>query len=487
MGSAAEEPAAKRVVTRGPSAGKAPAPESRRNNFLLQDDSAPMGDAATQLKEVLPSLRPLRTGGGGLHSVTPARYLARLRYQVLIGVLVSVVLPPLIYYYYDLELALTQPSSVNTAAGSLVAFAIAIYLFRRVVTFPGVGIVGHVLPALAAGYGIVLAAILALRLDYSRLSFGMSFAGAALFFFAVGAYLRRRRGQRFHLVPSPSTLALATFPGVEWVVLREPRLPDGPSPVLIADLRADLGEQWERLIAQTAVAGFPVYHVKQVQESVTGRVEIEHLSENSFGSLVPNLSYRKVKRLLDLTAALLVLPFLLLPALAIALVIKLESPGPVFFRQSRRGYRGEVFQVLKFRTMVHSIVDSAAGRDQAITRAGDSRITPFGRFLRRSRIDELPQIWNIIRGEMSWIGPRPEALPLSEWYGSELPFYTYRHIVRPGITGWAQVNQGHVADLGQVLEKLQYDFYYIKNFSAWLDLLILGRTIAIVFSGFGAK
>lgn len=423
-----------------------------------------------------------------LHSVIPARYLARLRYQILVGVLVSVILPPLLYYYEDLRLAWTQPSSINTAAGSLVAFLIATYLFRRVVTFPGVGVVGHVLPAVTAAYGIILAIFFTLRLDYSRFSFGMSVGAATIFFFAVGVYLRHRTGQRFYVVPSALCMDLASVPGVEWVFLTEPQLPSDPAPVLIADLRADLGPDWERLIAETAVAGHPVYHVKHVQESITGRVAIEHLSENSFGTLIPNLSYRKIKRAIDLVTAVIALPLLIVPGLIVSLCIKLESPGPVFFRQKRRGYRGEVFEVVKFRTMVHGAdLEAEACRDGAITRAGDARITRVGRFLRRSRIDELPQIWNIIRGEMSWIGPRPEALSLSEWYLGELPFYTYRHIVRPGITGWAQVNQGHVAELAEVLEKLHYDFYYIKNFSAWLDVLILGKTISIVFSGYGAK
>jgi lipopolysaccharide/colanic/teichoic acid biosynthesis glycosyltransferase len=138
--------------------------------------------------------------------------------------------------------------------------------------------------------------------------------------------------------------------------------------------------------------------------------------------------------------------------------------------------------------MVHrAAAQSGDDRSEAITRDGDDRITRIGRFLRRTRIDELPQIWNILRGEMSWIGPRPEAMALSEWYEAELPFYIYRHIVRPGISGWAQVNQGHVSDLESVFEKLHYDFYYIKNFSAWLDLLILARTIATVVTGMGAR
>src|SRR5690606_20196731 len=140
-----------------------------------------------------------------------------------------------------------------------------------------------------------------------------------------------------------------------------------------------------------------------------------------------------------------------------------DSPGPVLFRQTRIGYRGAPFQVAKFRTMKASRTECDA-RQSAMTRDNDDRITRLGRLLRRSRIDELPQVLNILKGEMSWIGPRPEAEPLSKWYEAELPFYRYRHIVPPGITGWAQVNQGHVVELEEVMSKLHYDVYYIKNF-----------------------
>jgi lipopolysaccharide/colanic/teichoic acid biosynthesis glycosyltransferase len=131
--------------------------------------------------------------------------------------------------------------------------------------------------------------------------------------------------------------------------------------------------------------------------------------------------------------------------------------------------------------------DEMGAKERAMTGSADARITRVGAFLRRSRVDELPQMLNILRGEMSWIGPRPEAIPLSTWYEAELPFYHYRHIVRPGITGWAQVSQGHVTDLPDVLEKLHYDFYYIKNFSPWLDAIIFLKTLSIVVTGKGAR
>ncbi|TIX95483.1 MAG: polyprenyl glycosylphosphotransferase, partial [Mesorhizobium sp.] len=151
---------------------------------------------------------------------------------------------------------------------------------------------------------------------------------------------------------------------------------------------------------------------KQISESLTGRVEIEHLSENTLGSINPNQAYLKVKQALDWIAALAVLILLSPALLLVAALIRLDSPGPALFRQQRMGYRGKVYQVYKFRTMRTS-AHVADEKEQAITKAGDARITGLGRFLRKSRIDELPQMINILRGEMSWIGPRPEALVLS--------------------------------------------------------------------------
>jgi lipopolysaccharide/colanic/teichoic acid biosynthesis glycosyltransferase len=180
-----------------------------------------------------------------------------------------------------------------------------------------------------------------------------------------------------------------------------------------------------------------------------------------------------------------VLPFALLVIVPAAIAIRLDSPGPILFRQKRVGHAGKPIIVYKFRTMRTVQVEDE--RRAAMTADDDDRVTRVGRFLRKVRLDELPQIFNILKWEMSWIGPRPEAEVLSIWYTSELPFYRYRHVVKPGISGWAQVNQGHVAEVEEVHRKLQYDFYYIKYFSPWLDLLILFRTIKTMLTGSGAK
>jgi multisubunit Na+/H+ antiporter MnhB subunit len=227
-----------------------------------------------------------------IRSSAGARPLSRLRYQLLVGLVIAVLLPSAIYHSGNLALATDLPSSLNTTIGGVVAYLLSLYLFRRVATFPGVGLLGFVMPAVTAGYGIVLTIFFAARLDYSRLNFFMSFAAAMCFLFLVSIHLRRHGRQQFYIVPSDHALGLIGLPGVEWSVLTEPRLPDNGRAILIADLRADLDDSWQRLIAEAALNGFPVYHSKQVQESLTGRVEIEHLSENSFGSLIPNLSYR---------------------------------------------------------------------------------------------------------------------------------------------------------------------------------------------------
>jgi lipopolysaccharide/colanic/teichoic acid biosynthesis glycosyltransferase len=254
---------------------------------------------------------------------------------------------------------------------------------------------------------------------------------------------------------------------------------------IVADFSAALPDEWEAFLADAALAGRIVYQVKQLSESLTGRVELEHLSENSFGSLLPARGYFHLKAVADFAFALLLVPLLFPLMVAVAVAIRIDSKGPVLFRQKRVGHAGKPIIVYKFRTMREG--DAADERSSAMTKDEDLRITRVGRFLRKLRIDELPQVINILKWQMSWIGPRPEAQVLSVWYTSEIPFYRYRHVVKPGVSGWAQVNQGHVAEVRDVHRKLQYDFYYIKYFSPWLDVLIFFRTIKTMLTGFGSR
>jgi lipopolysaccharide/colanic/teichoic acid biosynthesis glycosyltransferase len=289
---------------------------------------------------------------------------------------------------------------------------------------------------------------------------------------------------------------VAKIPAIRWRLLREPTQARLIGP-LVVDLQAVLSPAWETFIADCALEGRTVFSAKEVIESLTGRVLVRHVSENSFHTLTPNSIYAAAKRYLDTLIAALLLIALAPLMLALAFWIRLDSPGPALFAQERRGYRGRIFTCYKFRTMRLKSDDPGGSenesgadddaRDKAVTKDNDPRITRAGRILRKTRLDELPQLVNILLGEMSWIGPRPEAKVLSDWYEEEIPFYRYRHVVRPGITGWAQVCQGHVASLEDIQKKLEYDFYYAKHFSLWLDVLVAVRTIGIMLSGRGAK
>ncbi|RWP42738.1 MAG: polyprenyl glycosylphosphotransferase [Mesorhizobium sp.] len=375
-----------------------------------------------------------------------------------------------------------------TITAAVFAHVMGFFVYRRIGNFPGVAAAGYILPTFALSYGLVFITIFFFRLEYSRFQAAGSFMLSTLWYFGLSVASQRLDPYRLAVIPGGKVDQLEKIGGVIWHNLSAPQFPSERVNGVVADLRANLSDGWERFIADSALSGIPVYHVKQISESLTGRVEIESLSENTLGSLNPNQAYIKIKQAVDWFGALLVLvAFAPLWAL-VAVAIRLDSPGPALFRQERMGYRGEIITVFKFRSMQCNVGDEAADeKERAITRSEDGRITRIGRFLRRARIDELPQAINVLRGEMSWIGPRPEAVVLSRWYEAELPFYRYRHIVRPGITGWAQVNQGHVVEVDDVLEKLHYDFYYIKNFSPWLDVVIFLRTIRTVLSGFGAR
>ena len=375
----------------------------------------------------------------------------------------------------------------NSSYACLIAAILALLVMRRVSAFPGTTSFSLIVPSYAMAFGLVSVALLAMRTEYSASLLFLSFIACAATGFGIVHATRNSATLPFFLVPNGGIELMHEAPDVNWILLTEPELPDHPEAIIVADLRAEHGFQWEQMLARAALAGIPVYHTKNVRESITGRVHIEHLSENHLGSLSVDVIYRKMKRLFDLIVCSGLLLILAVPMCLLGIMIRMDSPGPAIYRQKRIGYGGMPFWILKFRTMHCATAPASEAREAAITQASDARVTAIGRFLRRSRIDELPQLLNVVRGQMSLIGPRPEAMPLSEWYSEEVPFYLYRHIVRPGITGWAQVNQGHVADISDVTLKLHYDFYYIKNFSFWVDLLIALKTVKIIMTGFGAK
>ena len=264
-------------------------------------------------------------------------------------------------------------------------------------------------------------------------------------------------------------------------------IPERPEPgtTLAVDLRAVLSDDMARFVSSSSIAGYPMRSLVQVYEEHTGRLPIVHLLEG--WELTVPLSHRsvyvKVKRFMDTLLVLAVAPLALLVGLFISVAVKLDSKGPVIFTQRRIGYDGLPFTLYKFRTMLGP---DDPHRPQFASQS-DERLTRVGRFLRRIRIDELPQLWNVLKGDLSLVGPRPEQERFVERFSETIPFYTHRHLVRPGVTGWAQVNYGYADDEADTIDKLSYDLFYVKHVSPWLDMEILGRSVWTVLSGFGAR
>ncbi|MEH1947631.1 MAG: sugar transferase [Nostoc sp.] len=239
-------------------------------------------------------------------------------------------------------------------------------------------------------------------------------------------------------------------------------------------------------LMQMRLRGIPVYTLPDVYETFWYKLPSSLLQDKWLAfsdgfNLMPGYFSMKLKRVIDLILILFLLVLVAPLLLLVALLVKLDSPGPVLYSQQRSGLYGKPFRVYKFRSMYQDA--EKLGAQWASQR--DRRITRVGYWLRLLRIDELPQIWNVLRGEMSLIGPRPERPEFDVKLKEGIPYYEVRYLVKPGITGWAQVMYPYGASIEDAYEKLSYDLYYIKNYSIWLDLAIAFKTIRVVLLGKG--
>lgn len=411
---------------------------------------------------------------------------ARGRYQIGAGIALAIFVPMLIRALWT-GASIDNAHQMNTAIGSIAALVLGYVSFRRIHVLPGITSGGYIATSFTIWFGVLATALFLMRVPYTTIHFMINYAITVAFFVFVHLFFVNRRKIAMGVVPSAATRSLPVIGRVEWHDLASPDMRFPRLNGVVADLHANYEDEWSARIAAFALEGIPVYHVKDAVENLTGRVAIGQLSENTLGSLNPNDLYFAFKAGIDVVVAAISLVVLMPLFVLIGMIIRLETPGGALFQQQRTGFRKRPFTVYKFRTMVSSSPDQPVDRIAAITQDRDPRITRFGALLRKSRLDELPQLFNVLRGEMSLIGPRPEVVSLTRWYESEIPFYHYRHIIKPGITGWAQVNQGHVSDVNEVIQKLHFDFYYIKHFSFWLDVLIILKTIRTMCVGHGAK
>ena len=261
----------------------------------------------------------------------------------------------------------------------------------------------------------------------------------------------------------------------------------GVQEIVIALTERRSGSMPLRQLLDCKLSGIKVYDLNSHFEKTLGQIRIDYLSASwlIFGDGFNQGAMRTaVKRCFDIVSAL-VLTVVSAPVMAVtALLIKLESPGPVLYRQERVGQGNKTFFVTKFRSMR---TDAEKDGKPVWASTNDSRVTRIGNVIRRLRIDELPQLFNVLKGEMSLVGPRPERPFFVEQPTNEIPFYAVRHSVKPGVTGWAQVRYHYGSTVEDSQEKLQYDLYYVKNHTLFLDLVVLMETVGVVLTGKGAR
>lgn len=404
--------------------------------------------------------------------------------QIIITTLFCAVLPAWILWgnnFFNYP-AHTESNSFFGAVASNLCILITL---RVLLKFPGNKSSSFIISTVLTWYVILISVFLLFRLDYSIYYLIFSLSLSLLYGFLGYFFGRRWAKPKIALVPYGRAAGLDAIHDASWYVLNEPRLGDKRRyNMIVVDLRSEqLANNWQKFLARCVLAGIPVYNSRQVEESLTGRVKIRHMYENQLGSLLPSPIYSLLKRCLDIIAVLLAMPIVLPIMLVTAIAIVLESKGGALFIQNRVGKGGKEFKIYKFRSMAKDSEKDGA----KFASNGDMRVTKIGKFIRKTRIDELPQFFNVLKGDMSLIGPRPEQKVFVDAFENDIPFYNYRHIVRPGISGWAQVRHGYAADVEDTQVKVEHDFYYIKNFSLWLDVLIVFKTIKTMLTGFGAR
>lgn len=372
----------------------------------------------------------------------------------------------------------SKENQVHLALNLICTFVAAAYAYR--LHGPLDYKIGQALLVTAVLFGLYALTILGGRLFFSRsmlLSAVLLTAVVTVLIVALRHRLSRNRVAVIGPLIGEGRLSLPNSR-----VVTDPETDLRAFDIVLVSLTEAVSADWARALSRAMLTGCRVRHIGEYIEELRGAVSLDHFEVDH---LPPNgiASYRLIKRGMDIGLVIFILP-VVLPVLALSiLAILVTSGAPVFFIQERVGLGAAPFKMWKLRTM------RPERPDEALKAAviGDSRVTPVGRILRRFRIDELPQLWNVLKGDMSLIGPRPEAVPLHTEYQGKLPNYAYRYLVRPGITGWAQVNAPPSASADEARLKLTYDLYYVKKLSLWLDVQIVMRTFWTITSGGGVR
>lgn len=341
----------------------------------------------------------------------------------------------------------------------------------------------YILPVLLTMFAILSGTIALTRLEYSRTILVHGFIISFSWLYISSLMRKNYKKLRLSALDNFDITIFENHKNIDMIPLSPERDMASIQSGLVVDLHKKLSPEDSKFVADCSINNIPVFHSESIREMIEGKVQTSHLSENGIGTLSPNPIYFNLKRVWESLLIIATFP-VTLPVMAItALLIKVENPGPAMFIQERVGQSGRTFKIFKFRSMT---VKQASDKDKFATEE-QARITKVGRIIRKVRIDELPQFFNVLKGEMSLIGPRPEQESFVKQFEEEIPFYGYRHMVKPGITGWAQTVQGYTDNTDSTRQKLAHDLYYIKHLSFWLDMNIVLKTVKTVCTGFGSK
>lgn len=379
----------------------------------------------------------------------------------------------------------------NTVLASLLPYAVAAHLLYRGAHMPAAERGSLLLVTTGLPFWLTPLGFALLQQPYSRGALLLSYVLSTFWFWLADQWFLRHRP--FRLVYQdprvPGLLApwlqeAPAMPRIRLLRWPEQGMPPGTAlacegAVVLPDAQAC--PERRRFLTALKLQHIHLYSPDSLQQALTGRMAARTL-DNELWQTDGNPAYDLFKRLIDVSVVLALMPLWLPLACLVACGVRIDSSGPALFSQLRTGLHGQTFRIWKFRSMRHEAQPNAR-----FAQADDPRITRFGHWIRRTRLDEIPQLLNVLMGHMSLIGPRPEQQAFVQQFAEQMPSYPYRHLVRPGLTGWAQVQQGYAASADETAIKLSYDLYYITHYSLAMDLLIVLKTIQTVLTGRGAR
>lgn len=409
------------------------------------------------------------------------RRTASFEYTPLLLIALSVIILPLAYAFC--AYGVTSPSNLEPMHLRYIAVNVGANLLCAIIGLQLKGRLAHRLNSamimVICVHAAILVAVVSFRLYYSRPIMLSAFLASLVIVNCLVVLSERTRPRRMGIVPQATSNELIDWVGPRGQVILSEKVPPTTFDLVLADLSREMDPRWNRYIANAMLSGVEVRHLAEYVEGLRGRVSAD-LFQVDHVLLDPRAKvYLHLKRYVDVLLVLLLLPIAAPLAIFGALAIAVSMGRPILFVQDRIGLEGTTFRIYKLRTMEPE-GQQLPGNVRTATKVGDRRVTPLGQWLRLYRLDELPQLWNVLRGDMSMVGPRPEQPHLCSEYANAMPTFPCRHLVRPGITGWAQVRFGYACDERETREKLSYDLYYTKYISAALDLKILLETILVI-------